>query len=61
MLRFVLAAFAVMLMLEGLLPLVAPTLWRETFLRITRMADGQIRFIGLMSLVVGAVLFILIK
>ncbi|MDP5240997.1 DUF2065 domain-containing protein [Uliginosibacterium sp. 31-16] len=61
MLRFVLAAFALMLMLEGLLPLIAPKVWRETFARITRMADGQIRFFGLASLLLGAVLFILIK
>lgn len=61
MMRFVLAALALMLMLEGLLPLVAPAIWRETFVRITRLADGQIRFVGLMSLLFGAVLFFLIK
>ena len=49
-----------MLMLEGLLPLIAPAVWRETFLRITRMADGQIRFVGLMSLLLGAFLFVFI-
>ena len=59
MLRLLLAAFALMLVLEGLLPLIAPAVWRETFLRITRMADGQIRFVGLMSLLLGAALFIL--
>src|SRR5947199_292968 len=30
-----LMAFALMLVLEGVLPFVAPTLWRETFARIT--------------------------
>ncbi|GAB2888165.1 DUF2065 domain-containing protein [Uliginosibacterium flavum] len=59
MLRLLLAAFALMLVLEGLLPLIAPTVWRETFLRITRMADGQIRFVGLISVLLGAALFLL--
>jgi uncharacterized protein YjeT (DUF2065 family) len=48
-----------MLVLEGLFPFVAPTAWRETFLRLTRLADGQVRFIGLASMVIGAVLFVL--
>jgi uncharacterized protein YjeT (DUF2065 family) len=61
MMRFVLAAVALMLMLEGLLPLIAPDVWRQTFLRITKWADGQIRFVGLVSLLAGIILFILIK
>jgi uncharacterized protein YjeT (DUF2065 family) len=61
MVRFVLAAVALMLMLEGLLPLIAPAVWRQTFLRITKWADGQIRFVGLVSLLAGIILFILIK
>src|SRR5919205_970724 len=48
-----LMAFALMLVLEGVLPFVAPTLWRETFRRITQMTDGQIRFVGLSSIIVG--------
>lgn len=61
MARFVLAALALMLMLEGLLPLIAPSLWRQTFARITRWADGQIRFVGLMSLLAGIILFVLVR
>lgn len=51
-----LLAFALMLILEGIVPFVAPVAWRETFLRLTRLGDGQIRFIGLMSMVVGLIL-----
>jgi len=49
-------AFALMLILEGLLPFLAPTLWRDTFRRIMQMSDGQIRFVGLSSMVVGLLL-----
>lgn len=54
-----LMAFALMLVIEGLLPFLAPTLWRDTFRRITQMSDGQIRFFGLSSMIAGVlILFI---
>lgn len=48
-----LMAFALMLVIEGALPFLAPRLWRDTFRRITQMTDGQIRFIGLTSMLIG--------
>jgi hypothetical protein len=54
-----LMAFALMLVIEGILPFIAPAAWRETFLRLAQMADGQIRFIGLTSMLVGVVLLVL--
>ena len=51
-----LGALALMLVLEGLLPFLAPRLWRETFERATRMTDGQIRFVGLVALGAGLLL-----
>ncbi|WP_018989024.1 DUF2065 domain-containing protein [Aromatoleum toluclasticum] len=54
-----LMAFALMLVIEGILPFVAPAAWRETFLRLAHMADGQIRFIGLTSMLIGVVLLFL--
>ena len=50
-----------MLVLEGLLPLLAPQAWRETFKRMIELKDGQLRFIGLMSIVGGLVLILLSK
>ena len=49
-------AFAVMLVLEGLLPLFAPASWREMFRRISELRDGQIRFFGLASVLAGLTL-----
>ena len=51
-------ALALMLILEGVLPFLAPNLWRETFRRITQMTDGQIRFVGLSSMLVGLLLLL---
>ncbi len=53
-----LGAFALMLVMEGLLPFLSPRSWRELFERATRMSDGQIRFIGLLSMGVGLLLLL---
>jgi len=46
--------------LEGLLPLIAPRFWRETFTRLTQLSDGQLRFVGLVSIGVGVVTLMVI-
>ena len=51
-----LTAIALMLVIEGLMPFLVPNLWRETFKRLTEMSDGQIRFIGLTSMLAGLLL-----
>ena len=53
-----LMALALMLILEGVLPFIAPNLWRETFRRIIQMSDGQIRFVGLSSMLIGLLLLL---
>jgi uncharacterized protein len=53
-----LTALALMLIIEGVLPFVAPGLWRETFRRITELSDGQVRFIGLASMLGGVLLLV---
>lgn len=56
-----LMAFGLMLVIEGLLPFVAPRIWRETFRRVTEMADGQLRFVGLSSIIIGLALILLLS
>lgn len=51
-----LLAFALMLVIEGVLPFAAPRVWRDTFRRVTELNDGQIRFIGLTSMLIGLLL-----
>ena len=50
-----------MLVVEGLLPLLAPRAWRDTFRRLVEMSDGQLRFIGLASIALGLGAFALIR
>ncbi|MFT3733954.1 MAG: DUF2065 domain-containing protein [Rhodocyclaceae bacterium] len=54
------AALAVMLVLEGIFPLAFPTLWRKIFERLTRLGDGQLRFMGLMSMLTGLTLLFIV-
>jgi uncharacterized protein YjeT (DUF2065 family) len=50
-----LAACALLLVIEGLMPLLAPRMWRNTFRRVTELSDGQLRFIGLASMLIGGI------
>jgi len=54
-----LSALALMLVIEGLLPFFNPGVWRAVFERATRMSYGQIRFLGLSSMVAGLVMLAL--
>lgn len=56
-----LVALALMLVLEGVLPFLAPALWRETFRKMTEMSDGQLRFVGLTSMLGGLLLLYLMN
>ncbi len=55
-----LVALGLMLVIEGILPFVAPGVWRETFRRVTELSDGQLRFIGLSSMLAGLVMLTLL-
>ena len=46
-------AFALMLVIEGVLPFVSPQKWRELFERAAKLSDTQIRFIALSSMLSG--------
>ena len=52
-LDLLLSAMALMLVIEGLLPFLSPPTWRKVFERAIQMSDGQIRFLGLSSMIAG--------
>jgi uncharacterized protein YjeT (DUF2065 family) len=47
------AALALVLVVEGVLPLFAPRMWRDSFRRLIDLSDGQLRFIGLVAIAIG--------
>ena len=46
-------ALGLMLVFEGLLPMLAPNAWRDLFARMAAQTDGQLRFVGLMFVLTG--------
>jgi hypothetical protein len=54
-----LGAIALLLIVEGLLPFVDPPSWRRIFERALQMSDGQIRFLGLVSVLCGVAMLLL--
>jgi uncharacterized protein YjeT (DUF2065 family) len=55
-----LLALGLMLIFEGLMPMVAPLRWRHLFEQLLQMEDGQIRFFGLFMVLAGLILVWLI-
>ena len=51
-----LAALGLALIIEGLLPVIAPSAWRQAFTQLMQMADGQLRFFGLVAVGGGLLL-----
>ncbi len=46
-------ALGLMLILEGLLPMISPGKWRALFEQMLQLQEGQIRFFGLFMVLVG--------
>ena len=51
-----LAALALVLVIEGILPFVSPGGWRRGFGQLMQLRDGQLRFFGLCSILLGLLL-----
>ncbi len=56
----ILAAFGLMLLIEGIVPFIAPSAWRQGFRRLTELTDGQIRFFGLVAIALGTLVFVVV-
>ena len=56
-----LAAFGLVLVLEGILPFFAPRAWREGFRKMLELTDGQLRSMGLISMLTGLGLVMIVR
>ncbi len=48
-----LTALALVLLIEGLLPFLSPGGWKRMFSQLLLLQDGQIRFFGLLCMLLG--------
>ena len=53
------SSLGLMLVIEGLMPLFFPQGWRDTFKKLITMKSGQIRFMGLISFLLGLIFIFL--
>ena len=56
-----LAAFALYLVIEGILPFINPRGWRQSVELLARLGDRQLRIFGLVSMLAGVFLLALIR
>lgn len=56
-----LAALALVFVIEGLLPFVSPAALRKTFATVSEMSDNALRFTGLTSMLVGLLILNLVR
>jgi uncharacterized protein YjeT (DUF2065 family) len=56
-----LAAIALMLVLEGIIPFLYPGKWRNMVAMLAQISDSQLRVMGLVSMLLGVALLYLVK
>lgn len=55
-----LIAACLVLVLEGILPFLAPKAWREGVQAISNLNDNTIRIIGLLAMLVGTIMLYIV-
>lgn len=55
------AALALVLVIEGMLPFLKPEAWRKAMGRIALSPDRTLRWMGLMSMMAGVILLSVIR
>jgi uncharacterized protein len=55
------AAFALYLVLEGIMPFLNPGGMKRTLLQIAQLDERKLRFLGLISMIAGALLLFFVR
>lgn len=61
MLQNLAVAFCLMLVIEGIMPFIAPRRWRNMLAMLDQVNDNTVRLLGLGSMLVGTVLLYLVN
>ncbi len=61
MLQDLLTAFALYMIIEGMIPFVGPDLFRRTVARIAQLDDNHLRVSGLTVMAAGLVLLFIVR
>jgi hypothetical protein len=52
----IIVAIGMLLILEGIMPVIAPRQWRNTLLKLTQLSDVQVRWVGVIAMILGIVI-----
>ena len=61
LLQSLLIGASLLMIVEGVLPFLAPDLWRKIMLKAVRSSDTNLRFLGLMSMILGLSLLYFVR
>jgi uncharacterized protein YjeT (DUF2065 family) len=59
--HYLLVAFCLMLIMEGMLPFLYPQKWRKLVVQLAQISDRHMRLLGLASMLLGLVLLYLVR
>jgi hypothetical protein len=57
----ILTAFALYLIIEGMIPFIGPSRFRRTVEHISRMSDNNLRLMGLIAMGAGLLLLFIVR
>jgi uncharacterized protein YjeT (DUF2065 family) len=61
LIHYLLVAFCLMLIMEGMLPFLYPQKWRKLVVQLAQVSDRHMRFLGLASMLLGLFLLYLVR
>ncbi len=53
----IIAAIALVMIFEGIMPFIAPKAWKNTLLQLAQMEDNHLRIFGAIMMIIGALTF----
>jgi len=57
----ILTAIALLFVIEGMLPFIRPSRYKQLVAQIVRLSDNQLRLTGLSAMIVGLVLLFFVR
>lgn len=57
----IIAALALLLIIEGITPFISPQAWRQLLSQLIQMSDKSLRIMGAVMMLTGAIIFKLIQ
>ncbi|MGY8863926.1 MAG: DUF2065 domain-containing protein [Pseudomonadales bacterium] len=61
LIQYLLVAFCLMLIMEGMLPFLYPQKWRKLVVQLAQISDRHMRLLGLASMLLGLILLYLVR